>query len=204
MTFDEQVAALRGKVPPKHVHKRKADCTPEEWAAKLDYLQRWQFTNRHKHRAYVQKWKDRNRERHRVQQRHYLRNKRASDVQFRLRGALSCRVNDALRRVLQGKGVRPETTMQLVGCAMPELMRHLESQFQSGMTWGNWGLGPGKWHIDHVVPCAKMDLTNDLHRRMVFHYTNLRPMWEPENLHKSASVSWADVYSHLKKGSRKQ
>ena len=35
--FDKQVKALRGKVEPKTTKKKKCDCTPEEWAAKLDY-----------------------------------------------------------------------------------------------------------------------------------------------------------------------
>lgn len=35
--FDAAVAALRGKVTPKAANKKKANCTPAEWAANLDY-----------------------------------------------------------------------------------------------------------------------------------------------------------------------
>jgi len=37
MTFDEQVAVLRKTVTPKCSNKKKAECTPEEWAANLEY-----------------------------------------------------------------------------------------------------------------------------------------------------------------------
>lgn len=39
MTFDEQVAALRGTVEPRPLNKKKCDSTPEQWAAFLDYKQ---------------------------------------------------------------------------------------------------------------------------------------------------------------------
>lgn len=35
--FDKAVKVLRGTVKPRCVPKRKVDCTPEEWAANLDY-----------------------------------------------------------------------------------------------------------------------------------------------------------------------
>lgn len=37
MTFDEQVAALRGRVEPKYFRGQKSEATPEQWAARLAY-----------------------------------------------------------------------------------------------------------------------------------------------------------------------
>jgi hypothetical protein len=37
MTFDDQVAALRGKVTPQRFQGRKATATPEQWAAFMDW-----------------------------------------------------------------------------------------------------------------------------------------------------------------------
>ena len=63
--FDVAVKALRGKVAPKKVHKNKAQCTPEEWAANLDYTtpekrrkqnQRWYAANKEKAIASAAKW----------------------------------------------------------------------------------------------------------------------------------------------------
>ena len=45
MTFDEQVAALRGKVEPKRYAGRRENATPEQWAASLDYTKCWRERN---------------------------------------------------------------------------------------------------------------------------------------------------------------
>jgi hypothetical protein len=60
MTFDEQVAALRGKVLPKQSQNNKADCTPEEWAGHLDYAKAWRKANPDKARAAVATWRKTN------------------------------------------------------------------------------------------------------------------------------------------------
>lgn len=39
--FDKAVKVLRGTVEPRFIPKKKADCTPEEWAAHLDYALHW-------------------------------------------------------------------------------------------------------------------------------------------------------------------
>lgn len=257
MTFDEQVAALRESTPPMQSRKRKADCTPAEWAAHLNYTkhryharspeqkrkeaqahQRWKEANRKRVNAINKRWVQRHAEqhrkackdwlarnpgktaeysrrhraknpkrerarvrayqaKHREKAREYQRKRRASSVAHRIRSALSCRMNQALRRALGGKAVKPSTTMQLVGCTVDELMRHLESLFLPGMSWDNWGRGKGKWHIDHVLPCAGTDMADPRKARAASHYTNLRPMWSHDNQSKGKRVDLADALSHF-------
>lgn len=74
--------------------------------------------------------------------------------------------------------------MELVGCSPKELREWLEVQFEEGMTWENFGKGEGKWNIDHILPCAKFDLTKENHQKVCFNYRNLRPLWEKENIQK--------------------
>lgn len=234
MTFDEQVKALRNTVTPKRKPKgkRKADCTPEEWAANLEYHRllrasftdaqkarqkenctRWRIRNVEKFREYARRHRAKNphacRARHKAWMqrnpsywRDYARRKRAECVQTRLRHALRSRLYKAVSRALGGRAVKADTTMALVGCTPAELMRHLESQFQPGMGWHNWGRGEGKWHIDHVVPLSRMNLESAVHQRMAFAYKNLRPMWGEANMSKSNTVKWADVYAHIKGGKK--
>lgn len=73
--------------------------------------------------------------------------------------------------------------MAYVGCDIEALREHIERHFRKGMTWDN----QGKWHIDHRKPCASFDLTKEPERDMCFHYTNLQPMWGPDNLSKGNS-----------------
>ena len=64
-----------------------------------------------------------------------------------------------------------------------ELKQHVESLFQEGMSWENYG----EWHVDHRKPCSSFDLVEEDEQRKCFHYTNLQPMWAIENLSKWAS-----------------
>lgn len=71
----------------------------------------------------------------------------------------------------------------LVGCTAGELREHIESQFKSGMCWGNRHL----WHIDHIRPCASFDMSDPAQQAQCFHYLNLQPLWADENLKKGDS-----------------
>ena len=92
-------------------------------------------------------------------------------------------MRQALKRAMAKKSAR---TLVLVGCSGQELVAHLESLFQSDMGWHNYGIGTGKWHVDHKRPCASFDLTNPEQQKVCFHYSNLQPMWELDNLTKGA------------------
>jgi DNA/RNA endonuclease G (NUC1) len=48
------------------------------------------------------------------------------------------------------------------------------------MTWENYG----KWHIDHIKPCANFNLSNDDEQKLCFHYTNMQPLWAIDNQRK--------------------
>ena len=73
--------------------------------------------------------------------------------------------------------------MEYVGCDAETLRKHLESQFLPLMTWEN----QGEWHIDHRKPCASFDLSIESERHKCFHYTNLQPLWGPDNMSKNDS-----------------
>lgn len=65
-----------------------------------------------------------------------------------------------------------------------QLKKHLEIKFTKGMSWENYG----KWHVDHIKPCAKFDLTKESEQRKCFHYTNLQPLWAIDNFKKGANI----------------
>lgn len=79
-----------------------------------------------------------------------------------------------------------KTIRQLVGCPLDELRAHLESLWQPGMSWENYGFDG--WHIDHKRPCAAFDMSSEQDRRQCFHYSNLQPLWAKQNLDKRDSV----------------
>lgn len=113
----------------------------------------------------------------------YIRNKEQTDPHFKLKRRLSCRVKNAL---ILHKGKKADKTTKLIGCSIPDLVEHLEKQFQPGMTWDNYG----EWHIDHKKPCASFDLTRPEEQFKCFHFSNLQPLWASDNLSKGAKLDW--------------
>jgi hypothetical protein len=95
---------------------------------------------------------------------------------LRLTKALRRRVNKA---VAANAAMKAGKTFELIGCDAEYLRRHLESQFQRGMTWGNYGAA---WHVDHIIPCSHFDLTRSDHQRTCFNWQNLRPLWAADNV----------------------
>ena len=61
----------------------------------------------------------------------------------------TCRLSSGFYNWIKGNR-KTCRTEQYVGCSYKELLDHLESQFDEGMTWENHGRGDGIWHIDHI------------------------------------------------------
>lgn len=100
------------------------------------------------------------------------------DVSLKLRTYQRARIWRVLRT---NNCISKKLTMELVGCTKDELKSYLESLFITGMTWDNYG----KWHIDHIIPCAAFDLSDPEQQKECFHYTNMQPLWARDNLMKS-------------------
>lgn len=108
----------------------------------------------------------------------YRRQRRAVDPGFKLLCNLRTRLNLTIV-----KGHKSARTQELLGCTIPELRAHLETRFRPGMTWENYG---PVWHIDHIKPCAKFDLSDASQQKACFHYSNLQPLFAQENLRKGS------------------
>lgn len=106
-----------------------------------------------------------------------LQKRRDTDPKYRVMMALHCRLYMAVKQH-QGK------TMELTGCSKEELLNHLSSKFTEGMTWENYG----KWHIDHIRPCASFNLTDPEEQKICFHWTNLQPLWAIDNIKKGSTI----------------
>jgi len=99
------------------------------------------------------------------------------DIIYKIKYALRNRFKQAFR-----KTYKRGSAIEHLGCSIEELKKHLESQFQPGMTWDNYG----EWHIDHIVPFAKFDMIKLEDQQKACHYTNLQPLWAKDNLKKGA------------------
>jgi len=81
-------------------------------------------------------------------------------------------------------------TVDILGSDWETVKKHIQSQFQEGMTWDNKGI----WHIDHILPMSTAETVEDAIR--LNHYTNLQPLWGKDNLSKGSKIT---VHGILKK-----
>ena len=115
----------------------------------------------------------------------YRKNRYTSDLNFRLKCNLRSRINTAIKN-----NQKTGSAISDLGCSIEFLKKHLENQWQEGMTWENYGLYG--WHIDHIQPLDYFDLSNKEEFLKACHYTNLQPLWAGDNLSKSNKVNNID------------
>ena len=179
-------AKNRAKIRIQHANWRKANpdkvkllsdkYRTENADKKLLSDKTYRENNREKMRVARLKWIQENPEKHKACQKAYkLRNKN-----YKIGAYLRTRVYRALKAQKAQKWGKTE---ELLGCSIPDVRVYLEAKFKEGMTWDNYG----KWHIDHIKPLAKFDLTNKEEQMKAISYTNLQPLWAQDNLRKSAS-----------------
>lgn len=120
----------------------------------------------------------------RVRQNNIRKSKRRSYKRERLRNSQHERIGNSMRARMHAalRGRTSGKCLSRLGYSLEELKIHLESRFSDGMSWGNYG----KWHIDHIRPCASFDQTDDGQFGECWALSNLRPLWATDNLKKGA------------------
>lgn len=111
----------------------------------------------------------------------YQKRRGATDPEWRIVKNCYSRISELMRGT-----TKSAKTMDLIGCTRRRLRAHLESQFQPGMSWENYGRAG--WHIDHKTPCAAFNLMDPEEQKKCFHWTNLQPMWASANFKKSNTL----------------
>ena len=105
----------------------------------------------------------------------YIREKRKNDSLFRLRSVMGSMISKSLKRNGFTKKMKSH---EFLGCPFNEFKLHLESQFESWMTWDNYGLYNGElnygWDIDHIIPLSSVKTEEEILK--LNHYSNLRPL----------------------------
>lgn len=111
---------------------------------------------------------------------HYAKYSHTPEVRFKRA------MRNAVKRITRiAKTKKEGRTIEYIGCSMLHARRHIEKQFKRGMHWNNHGT---VWHIDHIIPLSKFDLTDALQRKRANHFTNLQPLYVHENMKKGARI----------------
>lgn len=139
---------------------------PESYNRAMVAGERWRLANKEKLKRYGQG---------------YERKRRANDPMFRLLKTTRSRISGLLA------GKKSAKSLELIGCTADALRSHLQSQFETGMTWDNFG---SFWHADHIIPLAWFDLNDPNQQKWAFHYSNLQPLTKADNLRKNDKIAW--------------
>jgi hypothetical protein len=115
----------------------------------------------------------------------------SKDPKLRLRKSVSNAIRMAL--TANGGAKQRRSVLAYLPYSMEELRNHLESMFESWMTWGNWGPYDPKvwtWQIDHITPQVMLPFSDfaDANFLRCWALSNLRPMESRLNLQKGCRV----------------
>ncbi|MFZ6043687.1 hypothetical protein ACOV11_24710 [Vibrio natriegens] len=69
----------------------------------------------------------------------------------------------------------------ILGYTEKQFKKHIESQFERGMSWSN----RGEWHIDHIKPISAFLKEGICDIKIINNLHNLQPLWAEDNLKKS-------------------
>lgn len=114
-----------------------------------------------------------------ISQRYYRRYKK--DILYTLAINLRSRINIAIK-----SNQKVGSAVEDLGCSIKELKIYLENKFLAGMTWNNWG----SWHIDHIKPLSKFNLSDRKQYLEAINFINLQPLWAIDNLKKGAKYDY--------------
>lgn len=177
--------------------------------------QAWQHDNREKTRETNRRYREKHREKRNERNRKYAKRMRESDPErykenrkkyakklsashsaytkrrykkddvFKLQTLLRSQATRFLRKGYRGDLRRAGSFVRDLGCSLKAFWSHIESLFLPGMTRDNYG----EWHLDHIFPLSRADLTDRVQFLAVVNYRNYQPLWKAVNLRKNSVVT---------------
>ena len=155
----------------------KREASRKERETKPEYFKKYKEEHKETISLQIKEW----RQKHKKDIYLYQAEKIKNNLLQRISHILRTRFKAAFR-----KQCKTGSAVRNLGCSMEELRAYLESKFQPGMSWENYGLYG--WHIDHIAPLSRFDLTDIEQVKLACHYTNLQPLWAKDNLSKGAKL----------------
>lgn len=98
------------------------------------------------------------------------------NIQFRIKNDIKTIINLLLKNNWKNKNLT-----YILSCNPEFFKEYIENRFKPGMSWDN----KKEWHIDHIIPVSKFDLTILAELKQCYHYTNFQPLWADENRKKA-------------------
>ena len=85
-------------------------------------------------------------------------------------------------------------TVEYLGCVVSEYIEWIINYY--GVSFETYGK---EWHIDHVIPLSRFDLTDYSQQLIAFNWRNTMPLSVNENLKKNNRIIKQQIITHFKK-----
>ena len=119
-------------------------------------------------------------EQNRERENRYLKNKRETDVNFRLISNTRIRIYNSLKGM-----IKKSRTKKFLGIDTDTYKKWLEFQFTPEMNWENI-------EIDHVKPICKFDIAKDNELKEAFNWKNTQLLLKKDHLQKGIKFNFLD------------
>lgn len=171
--------------PCQRIKSSEEKKTEQYKKRRTQYMEIYREKNRDKMNEYAREWGQNNRDKRnqygREANKLWMRNKRQNDPCFRLRCNISRNISFAFRASNSSK--RGESVLKHLPYTKEQLKEHIQNQFDSNMSWDNYG---SYWHLDHIVPQDALPYDSFDHPNFLkcWSLDNLRPLEAKENIRK--------------------
>ena len=113
----------------------------------------------------------------------YEKNRRQSDLNFKI----ACNLRSRTSNAFKSQNVRKTNkTFDLLGCCHSFFKKWIIHQLYGIMTIENYG---SVWQIDHCLPISSFNLLDESDMKKCFNWINLRPMYCSENISKGSKIN---------------
>jgi len=137
-----------------------------------EYNKQYYQENTYKRREQYKEWRQANPE----YRKQYQNRRRNLNPVYKMICNIRSRVSSYCKAIKLNKNTR---TKDMLGIDLAGFQAYMESKFQEGMTWDNYG----QWHVDHIKPISLATTEQEIIE--LNHYTNLQPLWAVDNIKKS-------------------
>lgn len=114
-----------------------------------------------------------------------------TDLNFKMKSTLRKRIVKIVKGHTKGG-----SAVRDLGCTVSFFIQYIESLFETTMSWDNYGVGRGRWQLDHVEPLCSFDLSNREQFLKACNYKNMQPMWHENHVIKSVNDRKRSIHAH--------
>lgn len=158
----------------QRIRKECGSCRTEREQARSE-------ANRERTNGYKKKYKENHKEKVKEMEKNRLQKKRQEDENY----GKKCYISQSTREYIYRK--KCKCFEPLIGCSHDQIQ-----------TWFSYLKPNEEWEIDHVIPLAFFDLSNEKQIALAAHWTNIRPLSPNMNIEKADKIVKETILDHAK------